>query len=193
MVQIQKEEMRAALLMEAKKEFISNGYKLASMRRISKAANTTIGNVYKYFTSKEDLYEQLVLKVKEKIFHYIEEKGDLDREVPADKHFDLMAFAELMSENRDEMLLLTDGSSGTKYENVKEQMLNMISNNIHLYLTVVFKEGNNIACPPEVLARSIAVGLLEGLLDVLRQHTDKGEIRSAVECFIYFMFKNYIK
>lgn len=193
MVQVQKEKVKLAILEEAKKEFITYGYQLASMRRIAKASNTTVGNIYKYFESKEELFEGLISPAKNWIYDYIQDKADVSYHAERDGHADLQEFAVIISEFRDEVLLLTDGASGTKYENIKEQILKMIAYNIQLYLTVVYNEEKKYSHSPETLARTIAVAILEGLLDILRQHTKKDEIKQATISFNLFMFRNYLK
>ena len=60
MAQILKDESRNAIIEAAKEEFLDNGYKNASMRKIAKKSNMTVGNLYRYFKSKEDINEQIV-------------------------------------------------------------------------------------------------------------------------------------
>lgn len=60
MAQILKEELRKAIIDSAKNEFLNNGYENASMRNIAKNANMTVGNLYRYFESKDDIHKQIV-------------------------------------------------------------------------------------------------------------------------------------
>lgn len=60
MAQILKEGLRQAIIDSAKEEFLNNGYENASMRSIAKSANMTVGNLYRYFTNKEDIHRQIV-------------------------------------------------------------------------------------------------------------------------------------
>ena len=60
MAQILKEGLRKAIIDSAKEEFLNNGYENASMRSIAKSANMTVGNLYRYFTNKEDIHRQIV-------------------------------------------------------------------------------------------------------------------------------------
>lgn len=55
MAQTLKEESRIAIIKAAKSEFLEKGYKNASMRSIAKKANMTVGNLYRYYKSKEDI------------------------------------------------------------------------------------------------------------------------------------------
>ncbi len=55
MAQTLKEEARQAIIEAAKEEFLEKGYKGASMRSIAKKSHMTVGNLYRYFKSKEDI------------------------------------------------------------------------------------------------------------------------------------------
>lgn len=55
MAQTLKEDLRTAIIESAKQEFLEKGYKGASMRSIAKKSNMTVGNLYRYFKSKEDI------------------------------------------------------------------------------------------------------------------------------------------
>lgn len=55
-MQTLKEEVRKKILKSARKEFLKHGYNGASMRRIAKSAGYTVGNIYRYYKGKEDLF-----------------------------------------------------------------------------------------------------------------------------------------
>ena len=58
-MQIKKEELRQQILDAAQVEFLKKGYENSSLRVIAKKANTTLGNIYHYFPSKEALLIEL--------------------------------------------------------------------------------------------------------------------------------------
>ena len=60
MAQILKDDQRNKIIEAAKEEFLEKGYKDASLRNIAKKANMTVGNLYRYFTNKEDINKQIV-------------------------------------------------------------------------------------------------------------------------------------
>lgn len=55
MMQVKKEELKNDIIEAAKNEFLNKGYEGASMRQIADKAHTTLGNLYNYFTNKEEL------------------------------------------------------------------------------------------------------------------------------------------
>jgi len=60
MAQILKEEVRNKIIEAAKEEFLSFGFKAASMRRIAQKSEMTVGNLYRYFASKDAINEFIV-------------------------------------------------------------------------------------------------------------------------------------
>ena len=67
MAQVLKESVRNDIVQAAKEEFLKYGYKDASMRRIASKAGMTVGNLYRYFKSKEDINFQIVAPTVRKI------------------------------------------------------------------------------------------------------------------------------
>lgn len=60
MAQVLKEKVRNKIIVAAKEEFFKKGYKDASMRSIAIKSKMTVGNLYRYFSSKEELIVQIV-------------------------------------------------------------------------------------------------------------------------------------
>lgn len=60
MPQVLKQEYRELILNAALEEFFNYGFNDASMRKIAKNANMTVGNLYHYYRDKEDLFSALV-------------------------------------------------------------------------------------------------------------------------------------
>lgn len=55
-MQTLKDDTRAAILRSAREHFLLKGVKAASIRGIADEAGVSVGNLYKYFRSKEELY-----------------------------------------------------------------------------------------------------------------------------------------
>jgi len=54
------EEKKERILQAAINEFANNGYENANTNLIAKKANISVGSLYKYFTSKEELFQETV-------------------------------------------------------------------------------------------------------------------------------------
>lgn len=85
MAQVLKESVRNDILESAKNEFLYKGTKEASMRDIAKGANVTVGNLYRYFASKEDIVYTIIhrplLLISREIERITDEKVSFDKEI----------------------------------------------------------------------------------------------------------------
>ena len=55
-MQVPKEDIRSRILTVARQQFEKKGYSKASMREMAKLAGIGVGNIYNYFTNKDELF-----------------------------------------------------------------------------------------------------------------------------------------
>ena len=67
MGQILKENLKSLIVESAINDLYENGVTGASMRKIAKDANMTVGNLYRYFTNKDELVNYIIEPVIHKI------------------------------------------------------------------------------------------------------------------------------
>ena len=60
MAQVLKEEVRESILKNAREELLEQGFENASMRRIAGKSRMTVGNLYRYFKSKDEINDTIV-------------------------------------------------------------------------------------------------------------------------------------
>ncbi|MCR5459640.1 MAG: TetR/AcrR family transcriptional regulator [Acetatifactor sp.] len=107
-----------------KEEFLEKGFEAASIRSIGARAGMTSAGLYRHYADKEAMFNALVEPLIESIKQWTEnhksKKYDLlDEIAPGDELFG-ETFVDMVKEvilpRRDEFLLLTSRSAGTKYE-----------------------------------------------------------------------------
>ena len=59
-MQYLKEEVKEAIRKAALEEFGKKSYSRASMRAIARNAGITVGNIYRYFSSKDELFNDIM-------------------------------------------------------------------------------------------------------------------------------------
>lgn len=62
-MQILKDDIRRSILLVARKEFAEKGYAKASMRNIASVVGVRAGNLYNYFSSKDELFRIILTPV----------------------------------------------------------------------------------------------------------------------------------
>ena len=62
-MQVLKEDIRGRILTIARQQFEKKGYSKTSMREIAELSSVGVGNIYNYFTSKDELFREVVRPV----------------------------------------------------------------------------------------------------------------------------------
>jgi AcrR family transcriptional regulator len=65
-----REASRARMLAAARRHFVRHGFAAATMRDIARGARTSIGNLYFYFGSKEELLEALLAEARDALWDW---------------------------------------------------------------------------------------------------------------------------
>lgn len=133
MPQVLKQEYRELILKAALDEFFKHGFNDASMRKIAKNANMTVGNLYHYYKDKEDLFTALVSdtlsSLNQTIIPLIEFPIELDDYLKSKRNEYFTSQVKLMSKdlvkifirNRKELLILF------RYSKINNQIVEWIN------------------------------------------------------------------
>lgn len=62
-MQVLKEDIRGRILTIARQQFEKKGYSKTSMREIAELSSVGVGNIYNYFTNKDELFREVVRPV----------------------------------------------------------------------------------------------------------------------------------
>ena len=58
-MQVLKEDIRGRILTVARQQFGQKGYSKTSMREIAELSGVGVGNIYNYFTNKDELFREV--------------------------------------------------------------------------------------------------------------------------------------
>lgn len=129
-----KTETHERVLLSAKQEFLEQGYEKASMRKIASKAGITAGGLYRHFKTKEAMFETLVeptlrqyCKRNEELTNasiqrFIESDIDAFRAASEDGNKEVLDF---IYGHFDEFHLMFNSSVGTKYENIRHELVTL--------------------------------------------------------------------
>jgi AcrR family transcriptional regulator len=160
----QREDVRQRIVDCAVEEFLLYGYSGSSMRNISTQAGMTVGNVYAYFSSKDDLFDRVVEPARRGIDSLLAMDVGPITNGPGLTVLQISeAIVQVFLGYRSAFLILMNGSAGSKYENVREDMVALISKRISQeFLSQVAPKAQE----DSLLATSLAAALLEGFMRV---------------------------
>jgi Transcriptional regulator len=190
-MQYLKEEIKKKITEEALKEFKLRGYKGASIRDIAKNSATSVGNFYKYFRSKDDLFENLIGPVYLKLMDYTNQFNKVEFDDNTENIFyELMEkIMEIFQENSVELTILLNKSEGSKYENCKGTFIDFITR------IVTEKSKYELSLENKELKDNFIIYLIsnnivESISIILREKEDGREVRELIINMIDILFKD---
>lgn len=190
LMQYLKDDVKNSILQAALSEFIRHGYSNASMRQIAKSAGITTGNIYRYFKNKEDLFHELIQPVYEKFVQYLMEiKDDFDDSCCAIDTTDPLDYlrkvestiVELFKESNVELRILLNLSSGSSYEPVKQELIQLAAHILKKVFIPGEDQQDQAMIEERNLAHMLAGTLVEGVCIILRDHEDGETVRQLVD------------
>lgn len=189
-MQTRKEQVRGKIVSAARDEFLDFGYANSSMRNIASKSDITVGNIYSYFSKKDDLFESILKGTVEELLGLLNMEFDDSDEVIAQESIKYMAHsvADVFYRNRTNFIILMDKSAGSKYENIKSQLISRACERI---ISDMENKGNKKKVDP-LIAESLSVSLIKGLIHLFK-HTgkDKRKLEKLVEEFLTVVLKGF--
>jgi len=124
-MQIKKKEVQNKIYQGAMEVFKEKGYRGATMKDISKKSKVPIGNIYRYYQNKEVLFDEIVFELYSSLkYNHIHEKLErVSSECDQRLKIFLNNYINLATSKPMEFSILFDASSGTKYENFLEELV----------------------------------------------------------------------
>lgn len=192
-MQYLKDEVRNSIAEEALKEFMEKGYEGASIRSIAKKSNTSVGNIYKYFKSKEDLYENLIGTVYHKLMDYINKIDKVEINEKAILIFyELMEkIMEIFNESSREISILLNQSKGSRYENCKSTFVDFITRIVTEEMKYELSvKGKKLKDNYALYLTSYS--LVECIAIIVRERQDGAEVRKLISNMIDIFFTDIV-
>ena len=178
-MQVQKDEIRNKILTVAEKMFIKEGYENTSLRMIADKCYISKSNIYRYYKSKEEIYETLVAPARShimRIVDYFTEYRDKYAGIyTEEKVIEISTLlAGLMAEHRIALLVILNASGG------KDRAV----------LMKIAEEQLVDGCPIEDQEFKIQVCILlvTGITDILLKYSDEEKIRERLILLLQYNF-----
>ena len=191
---------RAQLLSVAKKEFLEKGYSHASLRGIAAEAGVTTGAVYFLFQDKDGLFEAVVgealaalMQVLEKHFNEDMETDILTYQHVEGDHDDFAdAITDVIYDHYDEMTILLDRATGSKYENLVDELIDRLYRNYvgiaaHYAAVVPGKRVN------EPMLHYLTHVQIEAFIHMMKHMEDREQARHFIHPVMDMMIKAWIE
>ncbi len=191
-MQYKKDEIKEKIDAAALAVFAEKGYKGAKISDIGERAGISVGNIYRYYSSKDDIFYANVDE------NFIEEAKSLLKEKIAamegrDSQQDGFQLANeevisFMVENRHKLIIVFEKSEGTKYEKAKSELVEFILMEVRKSMAkqpVVFK----MRIPDDFTAGIIYKNLIDMVLGIMEESADSETVAGCLRTVnTYHMF-----
>lgn len=128
-MQYLKEEVKTSIRKAALEEFRKKSYSKASMRAIAKTAGITVGNIYRYFSSKDELFNDIMDPAWQAITKAIFDQYN-KVEDPLLISGVISAIMDIYRKFSTELYILFHNSKESKYENIKSGLTDLIAGRV---------------------------------------------------------------
>jgi len=189
-MQYLKEEIKNKIMSAALEEFSRKGFTGSSMRNIAENAGVAIGNVYRYFPGKDELFNEIMHPVYEKIMYELE---NLKNQGTSYTVFVLESIVnnimQLLKDYKIQIMILVDNCKGTRYAHTKEDIIlfaeNAIRDNL---LPLLNKKG--IEVKDNFIFYVMASTFIEGFIIILRKYDDEQQVQRLIRQLMILFFNN---
>lgn len=185
-MQYLKEEIKNRILIAALDEFKENGYSSASIRNIASNADIALGTVYKYFKNKEALFNSIVDPVYNNLFAAIN-KIIMTEVNPDDKLIEIKnKILDIFKESSKELLILFGKSKGSKYEDFKDELVDVLHKILQKETFSRFEDKSVVNDP--FIFYVLSANFIEGLYTILKTQEDGEKIGLLIDQLMFLSF-----
>lgn len=170
-MQVLKEDTRKNIELSALKLFRENGYNGVSMRKIATDSHMTVGNIYRYYENKDDLFKKLLTPAIEKILSLLDE--ELTVNVYGTPEINrtfvnrvIHMFLEIHRQYSDELFILVHGVIGSPLENIVENVIDHLGSKI-LILVEIYNKSKGITVNENFIARILSESIIHSFIKIL--------------------------
>lgn len=186
------EENRTLLLIlqAAREEFLAKGFQGASLRRIVKKAGVTTGAFYRYYPTKEALFEALVKPAADAIQGYFASGLREIWETPPEKQTGEMLHVSadtldqvldyIYDGHYDAVKMLLCCAGGTAYENFVQEIVEQEVDATARYLDALRSLGQWVPDLDRGLCQMISSGMFSGVFEMVVQDMKKEDAKKRI-------------
>jgi AcrR family transcriptional regulator len=185
-MQVLKSEIRQAILSSARDEFYKNGYTQTSMRTIASNVGITVGNIYRYFVSKEELFNVIlepVIKAIIEVAHVDEQLNIIKIDTKEEAKLIVDSILSMIKNFTKELFILVFNSEGSLYQFMKDDLIKIVE----VKLMRIFNQTEN-----SYFVKIISTSFVQALFVIFKDHVDDyDQIAELITELLIFYFRDF--
>lgn len=186
-MQYVKQEVRERIISSARAEFYQKGYEGAAMRDIAAEAGSSLGNLYRYYKNKQELYAAVVNPVIDECVERTEKLFDVS---PAGIERSASAMVSFVGDNKEVFRILVSGPS-EYYAGFLRRFSESLSNRIRAYAAQADAKALSQLENPGFFD-AVALGCIASLRPLMENFEDEHRLRAQVLELWRFLFSDFI-
>lgn len=179
-----KEGVYEKILDAAKKEFLSKGFRDASLRVIAREADTSTSSIYTRFNDKQGLFDAIIqpvgdeyvemfTKIQEQ-FWQMESYDDYDYMLEYSENGQKMLL-DYIYEHFDEFQLLLSAAEGTHFACFVDELVDIEVDYTYKYMEVIGCESVKSGLVTEEFIHIVVTAYFNGMFEVVRHNMEKDD------------------
>ncbi len=193
-MQTKKEDIRKNILDVARKSFLEKGYAKTSMRTIAQKADVTLSNIYNYFKNKDEILEVILQPVFKEMEHMFSRHNDpyyvTTNWFEAEDISEIEDFKEhvrFVVSYQKEFDLLLHKCSGSKYENIKDYIIDRYTESSRTYLQLMKEKYPQVNKEiSDFFLHTVAAWWIQIVSEIVSHHLNEEEILQFLKEYMTF-------
>jgi len=175
-MQVLKDCIRERIETSAIKLFKSDGFEKVSMRKIAEDAHMTVGNIYRYYDSKDHLFESILKPTLDEIIALLsEEVTDQIIDAP-DKNAEFVSrvisiFLEIHNKHSEVLDILVYSCEGSSMGRPVEFVSNLLAERMSVLIDR-YAQNNKLELDTHFLSHMICEALVDSFIKILYKFED---------------------
>ena len=196
-MRVLKDDKYRSILQAARKEFIEKGFKDASMRSIAKDSDVGLSNIYNYFTSKDEIFLEIVAPARNDLFAFVKEKHtekyiDFDfMSTLAYQEDTVDVYIQLLIKYKEEIRLLLFHSQGSTMENFRESLTEYLTDVSNNHKTIVKKYYPQMHEVSSFFTHTLCAFMVSIVGEIVTHDMDKQKIREFFKEYFRFQIAGW--
>ena len=186
-MQYVKPEVRERIVSAAGDEFYHKGYEGAAMRDIAAAAGTSLGNLYRYYKNKQELYAAVVTPVIDECVERTERLFDIS---PAGIERSATAMVSFVGDNKEVFQILVSGPA-EHYAEFLRRFSESLSHRIRAY-ALQMDEKAVLRLKNPGFFDAVAMGCIASLRPLMESFEDEPALCGQVLELWRFLFSDFM-
>ena len=182
-MQYLKKEIRERILAAAVEEFKEQGYSDASIRNIANNAEISLGNIYRYYKNKEDLYFAVINPFMESVRSFADNDFSFTDKSMREVAQIIISF---LVQYNDELLIICRGNT-VHHDSFVNYIIEVIARNIKELCQSVYPEIDKKIQNPSFYT-AVAEGFLTSFFKILKNGEDKDTQERKARELVSFYF-----